>query len=97
MDGSLTLGEVDKFFGGYKNQREDLVRELLCIINLGHNQPVSHGKLKEIACKRAAQIQQYQQLHHYANAADTIWEFKDAMGFSGDFTVVEDLRNQVRS
>lgn len=98
MDGSVTLGEVDKFFGCFKNRREDLIRELLCIFNLSHNQSVSHDKqLKEIACSRAAQIQQYQQLHQCASGADAIWEFKDAMGFSGDFAVVEDLRHQVRS
>lgn len=98
MDGSLTLGEVDKHFGSYKDRKGDLARELERIFNLGHRQPFSHSReLKAIADRRAGQIQQYQHLHQYASAADTIWEFKDAMGFSGDFLVVEDLRNQVRS
>ena len=96
MDGSLTLGEVDKFFESYKNRKKDLVRELVCIFKLGSSQTSSNtSHLKEIAENRAAQIQRYQQLHQYASAADTIWEFKEAMGFSGDFKVIEDLRNQV--
>lgn len=98
MDGSLTLGDVDKFFGGYKKRRGDLLPELVCIFNLKQGQgPTARdtSQLKVIAEKRAGQIQQYQKLHQYASAADTIWEFKEAMGFSGDFKVIEDLRNQV--
>ena len=96
MDGSLTLGDADKFFNSYKNRKPELVREFVCIFNLGQSQKSSHARqLKAIAEKRAAQIEQYQQLHQYANAADTIWEFKEAMRFSGDFEVIEDLRNQV--
>ena len=98
MDGSLTLGDVDKFFGGYKKRKGDLMRELVCIFNLkqGQGQTTSDtSQLKAMAEKRAGQIQQYQKLHQYASAADTIWEFKEAMGFSGDFKVIEDLRSQV--
>ena len=96
MDGSLTLGDVDKFFDSYKNPKSDLMRELVCIFNLGESQTSDDTRQwKGIAETRAAQIQQYQQLHQYTNAADTIWEFKEAMGFTGDFKVIEDLRNQV--
>ena len=96
LDGSLTLGDVDKFFESYKNKNEDLEKELTCVLNLVHSQISSDiDQLRVLPKKRAAQIQQYQRLHTYANAADTIWEFKQAMGFSGDFKVIEDLRNQV--
>ena len=98
LDGSLTLGDVDKFFDGYKNRKGDLLREFVCIFNLMQGQGQTAGdtrQLKVIAEKRAGQIQQYQKLHQFASAADTIWEFKEAMGFSGDFKVIEDLRNQV--
>ena len=92
--GSLELTSVDKFFESYRNRREDLLRELLCIFSLGElNYRSNH--LKAIAKERATQIQRYQQLGQYASAADTIWEFKEAMGFTGDFKVIEDLRNQV--
>ena len=96
LDGSITLGNVDKFFGGYKDRKQDLERELFCIFNLDRSYSITSDQLKAIAKKRAEQVQLYQQIHHHANAAETIWEFKREMGFSGDFTVVEDLRNQVR-
>lgn len=96
MDGSLTLGDVDKFFNSYQNRKPDLMRELVCILNLGQSETSSDTRQpKEIAEQRAAQILQYQQLHQYAKAAGTICEFKEAMGFSGDFKVIEDMRNQV--
>lgn len=96
MNGTLTLGGVDKFFESYKNRKEDLIQELVCILNLGEHQAVRNtSQLKTTAAKRASQIQHYHELHQYANAADTIWEFKEAMKFSGDFSVIEDLRDQV--
>ena len=96
LDGSITLGNVDKFFGGYKDRKQDLEREFFCIFNMDRSHSVTSDQLKAIAKKRAEQVQLYQQIHHHANAAETIWEFKQEMGFSGNFTVVEDLRNQVR-
>lgn len=96
MDGSLALGDVDKFFEKYKNQKDDLLRELVFILHLSQSQTSNNiSELKGIVEGRVAQIQQYQKLHQYGVAADTIWEFKEEMGFSGDFTVIEDLRNQV--
>ncbi len=98
MDGTITLGNVDKFFDSYKNRKKELERELLCMFELSQSQTASSAKkLKTIAAERTVQIQRYQQLHQYASAADTIWEFKEAMGFTGDFKVIEDLRNQVSS
>ena len=52
-------------------------------------------KLQAIAADRVVQIQHYQQFYQYASVADTIWELKEAMGFTGNFKVIEDLRNQV--
>ena len=95
MDGTISLGNVDKLFG-YKNQKNDLERELLWMFQLVQGHPPSGVKrLQTIAIERVDQIQRYQQLGLYASAADTIWEFKEAMGFTGDFNVIEDLRNQV--
>ena len=96
LDGSINLGDVDKFFGGYQDRKQDLERELCCILNLDRSDSITSEQLMTIAKKRAEQMLLYQQIHHYTNAAETIWEFKQAMGFSGDFTIVEDLRNQVR-
>jgi len=96
MDGTVSLGNVDKLFDSYKNRKKDLDRELLCMFELSQAQPASGTKkLQTTATERANQIQRYQQLGQYANAADKIWEFKEAMGFTGDFKIIEDLRNQV--
>ncbi|XP_068731195.1 E3 ubiquitin-protein ligase rnf213-alpha-like [Montipora capricornis] len=95
FDGSLSLRGVDRFFDIYKDRKEDLLRELLCILNLWNSQKHRNDQLKRIAKKRAAQMHQYQQFHRYINAAETIWEFKEAMGLSGDFKVIEDLHNQL--
>ena len=96
MDGTISLGNVDKLFGSYKNRKKELERELLCLFELSQTQPASRAKmLQTTVSERVIQIQRYQQLDQYASAADTIWEFKEAMGFTGDFKVIEDLRNQV--
>ena len=97
MDGTISLGNVDKLFDSYKNRKRELERELLCLFTLIiQTQPASRAnKLQKTVNERVAQIQRYQQLDQYASAADTIWEFKEAMEFTGDFKVIEDLRNQV--
>ena len=94
LDGSLTLTGVDKFFEGYKNRREELVKELRRIFVLGQDSGDT-SQLKKIAEKRVTQIHRYQQLDQYFTAAETIWDFKESMGFTGDFKVIEDVRNQV--
>ena len=95
-DGTLTLGDVDKLFESYKGRKEEMVQELFCIFNLRQTRGVIGTKeVKAKVEERVTQIQRYQHLHQYASAADTIWEFKEAMGFSGDFKVIEDLRDQV--
>ena len=100
MDGTISLENVDKLFGSYKNRKKELERELLCLFELSQtlsqSQPASRAKtLQTTATERVIQIQRYQQLDQYAIAADTIWEFKEAMAFTGDFKVIEDLSNQV--
>ena len=96
MDGTISLGNVDKLFGSYKNREKELKRELLCMFELSQTQPASGAKkLQTTATERVTQVHRYQQLDQFASAADTIWEFKEAMGFTGDFNVIEDLRNQV--
>ncbi len=98
IDGTITLGNVDKLFNSYKNRRKELEQELLRMFKRSQSQTASSAnKLQATAAERVVQIQRYQQLEQYASAADTIWEFKKAMGFTGDFKVIEDLRNQVSS
>ena len=95
MDGTISLGNVDKIFGSYKNRKKELQRELLCLFELSQTQTGSKAKTLQTTTDRVTQIQRYQQLDHYASAAETIWEFKESMEFTGDFKVIEDLRNQV--
>ena len=94
LDGSLTLTGVDKFFEGYKNRREELKEELRRIFVLGQDS-VDDSQLKKLVEERVTQIHWYQQLDQYFTAAETIWKFKESMGFTGDFKVIEDVRNQV--
>ncbi|XP_022806308.1 E3 ubiquitin-protein ligase rnf213-alpha-like [Stylophora pistillata] len=95
-DGTISLGGVDKLFDGYKNRKKELEGELSFMLKVNTGQTVTNTKgLKKTVEERVAQIQRYQHLDQYSNAADTIWEFKEAMGFTGDFKVVEDLRDQL--
>ncbi|RMX46188.1 hypothetical protein pdam_00007847 [Pocillopora damicornis] len=95
-DGTISLGDVDKLFDSYKNRKTELDGELSCMFEVNTGQTVSNaGELKKTFRERLAQIESYQHLHQYSSAADTVWEFKEAMGFTGDFKVIEDLRNQL--
>ena len=95
-DGTISLGDVDKIFDGYENRKKELEGELSCMFKVNTGQTVRNArKQQKIVAERLAQIQRYQHLHQYFSAADTVWEFKEAMGFTGDFKVIEDLRNQV--
>ena len=94
LDGSLTLTDVDKFFKDYKDRRKDLEKELRRIFILGRDSSDA-TQVKELAERRVAEIYRYQQLDQYAIAAETVWDFKESMGFTGDFKVIEDVRNQV--
>ena len=93
LHGSLTLTGVDKFFEGYM-ERKQLEEELQRIFILGQDSSDTR-QLKANVEQRVDQIYQYQQLDQYFTAAETIWDFKESMGFTGDFKVIEDLRNQV--
>ena len=95
-DGTISRGDVDKLFSGYKNREKELEEELSYMFEVNTGQTTKKAKgLKKTVRERVAQIQRYHQLHQYSSSADTIWEFKEAMGFTGNFKVVEELRNQV--
>ena len=95
-DGTISLEDVDKLFDRYRNYKRELEGELSFMFEVTIDQTNTNAKeLKKTVSERVAQIQRYQQLYQYSNAADTIWKFKEAMGFTGNFKVVEDLRGQV--
>ena len=99
VDGTVTLGDVDKLFESYTETREkELESELTGMFQQSQSHSVTSSKhLRGVIGERIAQIQRYQQLCQYFNAAVTIWEFKEAMGFTGDFKVIQDLLSQVFS
>ncbi|XP_022803330.1 E3 ubiquitin-protein ligase rnf213-alpha-like isoform X2 [Stylophora pistillata] len=95
VDGTMTLGDVDRVFTSFKTEEKRLENELTRMFQLSQTQTVARSEeFRGIIGERMTQIQRYQQLCQYFNAAKTIWQFKEAMGFSGDFTVIQDLRNQ---
>lgn len=94
VDGTITLGDVDKLFDSFKTREKELKREITVIFQLTQSHPVT-GNMHAVIGERVAQIQRYQHLCQHFNAAETIWEFKEAMGFTGDFHVIQDLVNQV--
>ena len=95
-DGTISLGDVDQLFDSCRNRKKELEGELSCMFEVNAGQTVSNaGELKKTFGERLAQIESYQHLHQYSSAADTVWVFKEAMGFTGEFKVIEDLRNQV--
>lgn len=96
MNGTISLGNVDKLFDRYKNREKDLKGELLRMFKLSQGQSDCNAdKMLKITAERITQVQRYQQISRYASAADTIWQFKKAMGFSGNFKVINHLCNQV--
>lgn len=108
LDGTISLENVDKFFDSYKNRKLELEQELLRMFQLSQGQTAGNTKklmkslfrdetkkLQAIAADRVVQVQRYQQFHQFSSVADTIWEFKEIMGFTGDFKIIEDLRNEV--
>ena len=96
IDGTLPLDGVDKFFGSYKDKEKDLIPELERIFNLGDGQMgIYTSQLEATPAQRASEIDQYRELRRYASAANIIWELKETLGLSGDFSIVTDLRNKV--
>ncbi|XP_048587615.1 E3 ubiquitin-protein ligase rnf213-alpha isoform X3 [Nematostella vectensis] len=91
LDGSTTLRQIDKLFKG--RLKDDVERELRILFT----NVTGRSDNDSLVGKRLTQIGQYFSLQDYARAADTVWRFKDAVGLTGDFSVLDDLRNQTSS
>ncbi|XP_048586969.1 E3 ubiquitin-protein ligase rnf213-alpha-like isoform X2 [Nematostella vectensis] len=91
LDGSTTLRQIDKLFKG--RLKDDVERELRILFT----NVTGCSDNDSLVGKRLTQIGQYFSLKDYARAADTVWRFKDAVGLTGDFSVLDDLRNQTSS
>lgn len=91
LNGSISFGEVDKFFKVFKENQE-LAKEIRLITSKNNSQ----GKAPEYLINtRIEQIDQYYKLHNCIDAARSILEFKTSLGLQGNFQLVEDLYNQV--
>lgn len=88
-DGSIHLKDVERNFRQIDSEK-DLKEEL----NGMFGETVG-GAVDDIASRRVDQIARYRSLQMHIGAAETVWKFKEALGLSGDFTVVEEIRNQV--
>ena len=92
LDGSISLKDVDKHFGYFKGDYDNLAKEITQMI------PTYETKKGEFDAKireRVTQVKQYQQLSQCITAANAVLDFSAAMGLEGDFQIVEDLKNQV--
>ena len=92
LDGSISLKDVDKHFGYFKGDYDNLAKEITQMI------PTYETKKGEFDAKireRVTQVKQYQQLSQCITAANAVLDFSAAMGLEGDFQVVKDLTNQV--
>ena len=92
LDGSISLKDVDKHFGYFKGDYDNLAKEITQMI------PTYETKKREFDAKireRITQVKQYHQLSQCMTAANAVLDFSAAMGLEGDFQIVEDLKNQV--
>ena len=92
INGQITLKDVDRYFKPFLGRYDDLTIEMKRMF------PASAGGTKSREAKikqRLDQLEQYHKLHRCINAARTILEFKNFVGLTGDFGVVEEIKNQV--
>lgn len=93
--GTVKLKDVDKNYRKFWSREEELEREIHTLFKFRQNCNSEEKVRPATVRERVTQIQRYKQLHQCTTAANAIWEFKEAMGFSGDFNVIKDIRCQV--
>ncbi|XP_043925567.1 E3 ubiquitin-protein ligase RNF213 [Protopterus annectens] len=82
---SLTFSEVDSILRDYKDQYEDLKKDLLIMSQLETNS--QKGWIDE----RVQQIQQYHLLHLAVESARVIMDVRSALNVTGDFRILQNL------
>ena len=90
VSGKISLRETDKHFMSFQGHYDELNLELGRI-----HPPNEINSVQNSLTERVKQLEQYHKLHHYVNAAEIILKFKDSVGLTGDFALVEDIKNQV--
>ena len=94
LDGSISLKDVDKHFGYFKGDYDNLAKEITQIIP-NYMYETNKRKFDAKIRERITQVEQYHQLSQCITAANAVLKFSAAMGLEGDFQIVEDLKNQV--
>ncbi|XP_070250935.1 E3 ubiquitin-protein ligase RNF213 isoform X3 [Myotis yumanensis] len=80
--GELTFGEVRAIFSDFVDKYEDLTSDLRVMRVLDPSDP--GGWIQE----RVVQVREYHHLHRSARAAKVILEVKEALGLTGDFSLL---------
>jgi len=91
LSGAITFAEIDKLFKVF-DKNEELAKEIKLITSKNDSQAKA---LDSLIKQRIEQIDQYHKLHNCIDAAESILEFKTALGLTGNFQLVVDLHNQV--
>ncbi|XP_068605931.1 E3 ubiquitin-protein ligase rnf213-alpha [Brachionichthys hirsutus] len=84
-NGSITLEEVNLYFGDYKGKYEELAQDLqiMCRVDKSTDQQWIHSRVQ--------QIEQYHELHLAVASAQIIMMVKETLCLHGDFRVMERL------
>jgi hypothetical protein len=90
-DGSIHLKDIDRNFRNIVME-EDLKNELKIMFATVSVEEFTRDRT---AAERVSRIHRYRDLQKHIQAAETVWKFKEALGLTGDFSIVEQLRNQV--
>lgn len=87
-DGSVNLKSIDKNFKKIK----DLEKELKIIFEVID---VDKTTLDQTVVERVSQIQLYNSLQSGMQAVETVWQFKESLHLTGDFSIIDELHDQV--
>jgi hypothetical protein len=87
-DGSATLRSIDRNF----KKVNDLEKELRIMFE---TIDLDIDTLDKTVTERVTQINLYNSLQKGMQAVETVWQFKEALHLTGDFSIIEQLHNQV--
>ena len=94
INGNISFKEIDKCFAYFKENQayRDLAKEIKLVISKSGSEVKASDLLID---QRVDEIKDYHKLRHCVDAAAAIWDFKVDLGLEGDFSLVDELRNQV--
>ena len=93
ITGEISLKEVKERFEGFQDNEQALDIETKTALECFSDE----DNIDEILHHRIDQIKQSLKLSECSDAAETILDFRDAMGLGGDFYALEGVRDQVIS